>query len=92
MKYFTSWTLEVEGIYINNPLQRRKKMTKTIEQTVSMLEMLPAQEQNFALEFVKRLVLAWDPDYTKLTPSERKKLEEAENGEYINAKDINWDD
>jgi hypothetical protein len=67
-------------------------MTKTIEKTVSMLEMLPAQEQNFALEFVKRLVLAWDPDYTKLTPSERKKLEEAENGEYINAKDINWDD
>lgn len=67
-------------------------MTKTIEQTVSMLEMLPAQEQNFALEFVKRLVLAWDPDYTKLTPSERKKLEEAEDGEYINAKDINWDD
>lgn len=67
-------------------------MTKTIEQTVSMLEMLPVQEQNFALEFVKRLVLAWDPDYTKLTPSERKKLEEAENGEYINAKDINWDD
>ena len=64
-------------------------MTKTIEKTVSMLEMLPAQEQNFALEFVKRLVLAWDPDYTKLTPSERKKLEEAENGEYINAKDIN---
>ena len=57
-------------------------MTKTIEQTVSMLEMLPAQEQNFALEFVKRLVLAWDPDYTKLTPSERKKLEKAENGEY----------
>ena len=55
-------------------------MTKTIEQTVSMLEMLPAQEQNFALEFVKRLVLAWDPDYTKLTPSERKKLEKAENG------------
>ena len=67
-------------------------MTKTIEKTVSMLEMLPAQEQNFALEFVQRLVLAWDPDYTKLTPSERKKLEEAENGEYINAKDINWDD
>ena len=58
-------------------------MTKTIEQTVSMLEMLPAQEQNFALEFVKRLVLAWDPDYTKLTPSERTKLEKAENGEYI---------
>lgn len=67
-------------------------MTKTIEQTVTMLEMLPAQEQDFALELVKRLVLAWDPDYTKLTPAERIRLEEAENGEYINAKDIVWDD
>ena len=67
-------------------------MTKMIEQTVSMLEMLPSQEQNFAFEFVKRLVLAWDPDYTKLTPSEREKLEKADTGEYINAKDINWDD
>ena len=57
-----------------------------------MLEMLPSQEQNFAFEFVKRLVLAWDPDYTKLTPSEREKLEKAETGEYINAKDINWDE
>lgn len=67
-------------------------MTKMIEQTVSMLEMLPSQEQNFAFEFVKRLVLAWDPDYTKLTLSEREKLEKAETGEYINAKDINWDE
>lgn len=67
-------------------------MTKTIEQTVTMLEMLPAQEQDLALELVKRLVLAWDPDYTKLTPAERVRLEEAENGEYINAKDIDWDD
>ena len=67
-------------------------MTKMIEQTVSMLEMLPSQEQNFAFEFVKRLVLAWDPDYTKLTPSEREKLEKAETGEYIYAKDINWDE
>ena len=31
-------------------------MTNTIAHTVSMLEMLPAQEQDFAYEFVKRLV------------------------------------
>ncbi len=67
-------------------------MTKTIEQTVTMLEMLPAQEQDFALELVKRLVLAWDPDYTKLTPQERIRLEAAEVGEYVNGKDIDWDD
>lgn len=67
-------------------------MTKTIEQTVNMLEMLPAQEQNLALELVKRLVLAWDPDYIKLTPKERSSLEAAENGEYIDSNNINWND
>ena len=63
-------------------------MTNTIAHTVSMLELLP----DFAYEFVKRLVLAWDPDYTKLTPEERSRLEAAEQGEYISGKDINWDD
>ena len=65
-------------------------MTNTIAQTVSMLEMLPAQEQDFAYEFVKRLVLAWDPDYTKLTPEERSRLEAAEQGEYISGKVFFW--
>lgn len=41
---------------------------------------------------VKIGICAWDPDYTKLTTVERARLEEAENGEYINAKDIVWDD
>lgn len=30
----------------------------------------------FALEFIKKLVLAWDPDYTKVTSSERMALEQ----------------
>ena len=67
-------------------------MTKTIEQTVSMLEMLPTQEQNLALELIKRLVLAWDPDYTRLTPEERTRVEAAENGEYVDSEDIDWND
>jgi hypothetical protein len=41
------------------------------------------EKKSFALEFIKRLVLAWDPDFTKLTSDERKRLEEAENGEYL---------
>ena len=67
-------------------------MTKTIEQTVSMLEMLPTQEQNLALELIKRLVLAWDPDYTRLTSEERIRLETAENGEYVDSENIDWND
>ena len=67
-------------------------MTKTIEQTVSMLEMLPTQEQDLALELIKRLVLAWDPDYTRLTPEECTRLEVAENGEYVDSENIDWND
>ena len=49
-----------------------------------------SQEQNLALEIVKRLVLAWDPDFTKLTPEERRRLEAAENGEYLDLESIEW--
>ncbi len=65
-------------------------MSETIKQTITMLEMLPDQEQSLALEIVKRLVLAWDPDFTKLTPEERRRLEAAENGEYLDLESIEW--
>lgn len=67
-------------------------MSQTTQQVVSMMEMLPETEQNLALELIKRLVLAWDPDFTRLTPTERQKLEEAENGEYVNLEDLDWED
>ena len=61
-------------------------------QMAEMIEMLPAQEQALDFEMLKRIVLAWDPDFTKLTPKERKELEEAENDtEYISHNAINWD-
>jgi hypothetical protein len=66
-------------------------MSNTVKESVIMLEMLPDSEQDLAYEFIKRLVLAWDPDFTKLTPEELKRLESAEKGEYINAEDIDWD-
>lgn len=69
-------------------------MTQVIQESVKMLEMLPESEQEFASQFIKRLVLAWDPDFTKLTSEERKRLEAAEqridSGEYIKDSEINW--
>ena len=46
-------------------------------------------------EFIRKLVLAWNPDYTKVTSVERKILEEAEkditeNG-LVSHDAINWD-
>lgn len=70
-------------------------MNTATKQAIELMEILPESEQNFALEFIKKLVLAWDPDYTKVTPAERKALEEAErdiaeNGT-ISHNAINWD-
>ena len=52
-------------------------MNEAIREVVDLMEILPGSEQNFALEFIKKLVLAWDPDYTKMTPFERASLKEA---------------
>ena len=70
-------------------------MSGAVKEAAGLLELLPESEQNLALEFIKRLVLAWDPDFTKLTPAERAALEEAErdiaeNG-MIPHEAINWD-
>lgn len=43
--------------------------------------------EKYINEMIKRVVLAWDPDFTKLTPAERKRMEQAEqeleNGEFL---------
>lgn len=70
-------------------------MTQVIQESVKMLEMLPESEQEFASQFIKRLVLAWDPDFIKLTKEERERLEAAEqridSGEYVKDSEIKWD-
>ncbi len=66
-------------------------MSAQAQQIVAMLDMLPEQERNLAFEMVKRIVLAWDPDYTKLIPGEAAELTEAESSDYIDADEIDWD-
>jgi hypothetical protein len=57
-----------------------------------LVDMLPEADQNFAHEFVKKLVLAWDPDYTKLTADEAKQLSDAEKSGFVNEQDVDWSD
>jgi hypothetical protein len=66
-------------------------MSAQVKAITEMLDMLPETEQNLALELVKRIVLAWDPDYTKLTPKEAVELEEAKNSGYVDSDEIDWD-
>ena len=69
-------------------------MTAIAKQTVELLEMLPEQEQKLANALIKRMVLAWDSDFTKLTSAERQRLElaeqEIEAGEAVSHDEIDW--
>ncbi len=48
-----------------------------------------------AAKYIEKLVLAWDSDFTKVTPLERAELDQAikeiESGETIPHEAINWD-
>ena len=65
-------------------------MSDVTMEAARLMDMLPESEQNFAYEFIKKLVLAWDPDYTKLTPEEEKRVSAAEKGEFVNDSEIDW--
>ena len=67
-------------------------MSERTMEIAQMVDMLPEQDQALAYELVKKLVLAWDPDFTKLTAKERSELEEAEaDPETVSFDAIDWD-
>ncbi len=67
-------------------------MSTATKEIIDLMEILPESDQNLALELVRKLVLAWDPDFTKLTPMEKKELDEAmADPETIPHDAINWD-
>ncbi|HHV96094.1 MAG TPA: hypothetical protein GXX37_06415 [Clostridiaceae bacterium] len=70
-------------------------MSKISKQIIDMIDMLPEQEQRLVFEIIKRMVLAWDRDFTKLTPVEKERLmraqKEIERGETVDHSEIDWD-
>ena len=66
-------------------------MSAVVKEAAELMDILPTSEQTLALEMIKRLVLAWDPDFTRLTPRERQELELArEDPETISHEMIDW--
>ena len=66
-------------------------MSGITKEAARLMDILPEADQEFAYEFIKKLVLAWDPDFTKVTAEEAKKIEEAERSGYVDDKKIDWD-
>ena len=56
-----------------------------------MMDMLPDEDKTFAYEFIKKLVKAWDPDFTKVTPEEVQRIKAAEESGFVVDSDIDWD-
>lgn len=65
-------------------------MSSLTKEIAVMLDMLPESDQVLVFEIVKKLVLAWDPDFTKLTLEERRELNEARSSGYTPAGEIDW--
>ena len=55
-----------------------------------MLDMLPDSERSFAYELLKKLVRAWDPDFTCVTPEEARQLAAAEESGFLDESEIDW--
>ncbi len=70
-------------------------MAPIAQQIADMVDMLPEKDQALAFELVKKLVLAWDPDFSKVTPAEKAEIDKAaaelEAGEYVTDQAVNWD-
>lgn len=49
-----------------------------LNETMEMLKLLPKEDQELVEIFVKKLVLAWDSDFTKLSAQEKTELDEVD--------------
>lgn len=65
-------------------------MSDIVIEAARLMDILPEADKAFAYEFIKKLVLAWDPDYTKVTESEAQMIDCAEKSGFIDEEEIDW--
>ena len=69
-------------------------MSSQVLEATNLMESLPVEDQDLALQMIKKIVLAWDPNFTKVTPAERMRLDKAEEeykrGEVVEDSDEIW--
>lgn len=61
-------------------------------ETAKLLDILPDEDISIVNALIKKLILAWDPDYTKVTSKEKELLDkndvEMKNGEFVSEDDV----
>ncbi len=66
-------------------------MSGIVMEAARLMESLPEVDKQFVLEFIKKMVKAWDPDFTKVTAEEKERIEKAENSGFVDENDIDWE-
>jgi hypothetical protein len=66
-------------------------MSGIVMEAARLMDVLPEADKIFAYEFIKKLVLAWDPDFTKATEEEAAQIEAAKNSGFVDADEIDWE-
>ena len=69
----------------------RDSMSNMAIDAARLMDILPEEDKKFAYEFIKKLVKAWDPDFTKETPEEAQSIQAAEESGFIADSEIDWD-
>ncbi len=69
-------------------------MSEQTRELFKIVDMLPETEKQLIDEMIKRVILAWDPNFTKLTQEETKLLMQSEmerkQGETFSMEEIDW--
>lgn len=67
-------------------------MSLMVQETAQLLELLPESELKTINDLVKMLVRSWDPDFTKVTNEEKKRIEiadkEMSSGIYFSEEEV----
>ena len=50
-------------------------MSSKVLEVTNLMENLPAEDQELALQMIKKILLAWDPNYTKVTLKEKEMMD-----------------
>ena len=67
-------------------------MSTVVTETIEIMNVLPKEDQELLYSMAKKLIKAWDPDFTRLTSSEAKELRTIiEDGEYVSEDEIDWE-
>lgn len=60
------------------------------KEIIAIINVLPDDDLVLVNQMIKKLILAWDPDFTKLTKAEKEELEHIQNNdEYVS---MDWHD